>query len=51
LFAGGILALILSIMLYKKAVPWVIRKIRNGSKKQPEIAEANNEENMEESVD
>ncbi len=43
LFAGGILTLILSVIFYKKSIPWVIRKLKVGSDKKQEIKEENKE--------
>ena len=36
--------MIFSIMLYKKVVPWVIRKIRSSSSKKNEMLEENSGE-------
>lgn len=51
LFVAGVLALIFSIMLYKKAVPWVIRKIRSSSGKKNEMLEENSGEDNERIVE
>jgi len=48
LFVGGILVLILSVMFYKKSIPWVIRKIQSRANRKNEN---NKEENVKENIE